>query len=102
MPIIEKTFMVTNEYQGKKYGFAMEEYEGKFSIISCEQNEDGKIWPRWCYPQIGRGKASEKVVPMKIGLGDHNMTETASACLRLIADILDGEVPQSKDDGIQF
>lgn len=103
MTIKTETFLKTFESNGREYGFALDEYEGKFSLCSVETGQDGTLYPRWCFPQIGRDKKpSEKSIPMKINMGD-DMTSAASV-LRLIADMLDGGdfTPKNDVDSIPF
>jgi len=90
MAIKEETFLVTYEKGNYKSGLALEEYNGAFSIVSCEDGKDGKLWPRWCFPQDKDKKPREKALPMKINLGDDK--PAAIALLRLMADILDGSI----------
>lgn len=91
MTIDQKTFIQTSEFKGRSYGFALDDYEGKKSLVSVETGSDGKLYARWCYPQTGKKddrKPAEKSVPMKISLGD-DMDKAADA-LRIIANLLDG------------
>lgn len=102
MAIDSRTFIQTSEFKGRSYGFALDDYDGKKSLVSVESGTDGKLYARWCYPQTGKKddrKPADKCVPMKISLGD-DMNQAADA-LRVIADMLDGGLENVGDD-IQF
>lgn len=104
MAIDESTFLVTNEYKGRRYGFALKDYEGKKSLAAVEEGKDGKLYPRWCYPQIGikdDRKPSDKCIPMQMSLGDD--IGQAADMLRVIANVLDGGIePGDIKDEVPF
>jgi len=80
MPIDESTYIETNEQY--HVGLAIDEYNGTISIASVRQY-DGKCYQRWCKPQIGKDKFSDKALPMKITIGN---AEQAERLIRVIAE----------------
>jgi len=67
MSISENTFTVTNEKYNE--GLALDEYNGTYSIISCQKAQDGKLWPKWMRMQLGKDKWSDKSSPIKVLVG---------------------------------
>jgi len=60
MSISENTFTVTNEKYNE--GIALDEYNGTYSIVSCQKAQDGKIWPKWMRMRLGKDEWSEVLV----------------------------------------
>ena len=51
-------------------GIAIEIYKNEFGICSVTEGQDGNIYPRWVYPQVGKEREpSTKAIPWKIALG---------------------------------
>lgn len=53
-----------------KDGLILEEYNGKYSLISARVGNDGKLYKQFATYQIGRDKHADKDWPVKISLGD--------------------------------
>jgi len=75
---MDKSFILIDQQYNK--GFKIEEYQGVFSLISCNQGKDGKLYNEWAIPQ-GKNREPRKkqsgdyvVIPIKIVIG-HSMEE---------------------------
>lgn len=68
------------EIPDSKYGdgVILEEYQGKWSLVSAQVGKDGKNYKRWTFPQGRDRQPTEKPIPLKITLGD---LETAADVL---------------------
>lgn len=72
--MIENTFTITNDQY--KVGCVLEEYNDSYNICAAQQGQDGKIYLRWCYNQTRDRKPSEKITPVKVGLGTRSQAIT--------------------------
>jgi len=50
-------------------GVAIEEYEGKYSIVRANKGKDGQVYSKWGYPQYKKAPI-ETAIPWKIELGN--------------------------------
>ena len=51
-------------------GIVLDEYNGKLSLCSANEGNDGKIYLQWCFPQDKDKKPRPKSLPWKITLGN--------------------------------
>ena len=51
-------------------GIALEEYEGKYSVVRANKGKDGGTYVKWGYPQGKDRSPIEKSIPWKVELGD--------------------------------
>lgn len=69
MGISAEVFIKTSEKYGS--GVAIDEYQGEFSVVAAREGQDGEVYLRWVYPQLGKDrKPAEKAIPQKITLGN--------------------------------
>jgi hypothetical protein len=66
----KKTFILMNEEY--RSGVCLNEYNGKISICSAHEDEDGTVYLDWIFPQKRDRTASDKSLPWKVELGDYN------------------------------
>lgn len=86
MAIEEKYFRMMNEKYGS--GIGIEEYNGKFSLVSARKGSDGNYYSDWAFPQDKDRKPREKAIPVKVPLGDSR--DEAIATLRHFCDLVNG------------
>lgn len=60
---------------GSEYGegVGVEEYNGTISLVLSQLGENGNVYKRWCYPQVGKkgeNKPLDKAIPWKISIGN--------------------------------
>ena len=92
-----RDFLLVDEKYGD--GVATNEYNGQWALVKAKQKPDGDIWMEWVYP-AKKNEPGEKRLPWKIPLGDR---ESASATLRLLADMIEGiRQPGEDDSDINF
>ena len=82
--IDEQSFLVTNAKYGD--GIAIDEYDGKISIVAAQQGRDDQIYARWVFPQTKDRTPTDKAIPLKITIGNDkadaiNTLEVLLACL---------------------
>lgn len=94
---MQENFTLTDQKWGR--GFKLEEYNGVFSLTSCQQNkETGTVYPEWVIPQDKDRKPRMKpdgayrVIPVKVVLGSSK--EEAIAVLDVLRVLLQGEQQQ--------
>jgi hypothetical protein len=95
MPIIPGSYVESDENYHR--GYALEEYEGKVSIVAVEIGKDGKTYMKWGFPQFfkdGERLPAEKALPWKIELGNR---QRAISSLNAMAALLGGSTVQ---DGV--
>ena len=75
-------------------GVMLDEYNGKWSLVSARQGKDGKVFMQWAYPQArdGSKKPIDKSVPWKVSFGSKDVTINA---LRHFLTILDPDNPDA-------
>ena len=75
-------------------GVLIDEYHGKWSLVSARQGKDGTVYMQWCFPQArdGSKKPIDKSVPWKVSFGNKAATINA---LRHFLTILDPDNPDS-------
>jgi hypothetical protein len=87
---------------GKSVGIKIEEYKGKYSLVSA-YNKDGDIKLKWCkIKEYDRETKEQKEVerPVKIYLGD---AATALEVVRAIMAFIEkAEIPADTSDSIPF
>jgi hypothetical protein len=72
MPIEKESFIVTEpDYNS---GIALNEYNGKLSLVSAQEGKDGQIWWRKVYPEVfdkdtKQRVVGDKAIPMGVNLG---------------------------------
>lgn len=108
MPIEFKNYIETDpEYH---QGIALNEFKGKFSIVACELGSDGKAYMQWCHmarKKNGKNTISDKVLPVKVNLGDDRF-EAIDVLHKLLsflgvgADTVPSPEDATKDDDIPF
>jgi len=82
-----------NEFIGNpesKYndGIMVNEYNGKYSLLSASEAEDGTIYMRWAFPK-GKDKGpGSKAIPLGVNLGS---AKNAAAMLRAALAAIEGE-----------
>jgi hypothetical protein len=70
----EETFIRTSEHGG----FLINEYQGKYSLNSAWESDDGTVRQNWGKRQKGKDQYAEKATPIKVDIGDK---EHATAAL---------------------
>ena len=89
---MQDNFFKTDPQYGK--GFKVDEYNGTFSLTSCQEGQDGGIYAEWVMLQDKDRKPRVKangqylVIPMKVVIG--KSAEEAIASLNQIIGILRG------------
>ena len=89
---MQENFTKTDEKWGR--GFKLEEYNGVFSLTSCQKGKDDGIYPEWVFPQDKDRKPRMKdngqymVIPVKVVIG--KSAEDAIAALQEMINILKG------------
>jgi len=73
-------------------GVMLDEYNGKWSLVSARQGKDGTVYMQWAYPQArdGTKKPIEKSVPWKVSFGSKEATISG---LRHFLEILEEGAP---------
>ena len=71
-----KDFVMTDEQY--RNGVALEEHEGKISIVRANEGKDGGVYVKWGFPQGKDRGPIAKSIPWKVELGDK---EEAAAIL---------------------
>jgi len=73
-------------------GVMLDEYNGKWSLVSARQGKDGTVYIQWAYPQArdGSKKPIDKSVPWKVSFGNKEATVSG---LRHFLSILEGDAP---------
>jgi len=67
-------------------GIALEEYNGKYSIVRAYRAKDENVYVKWGYPQKGKNPI-EKAIPWKVELGDElQAAEILNNFFRLIGE----------------
>jgi len=89
--------------EGSKYneGIMLDEYQGVLSIVNAQEGKDGKVYPRWIFPQGKDRKPAEKAdgslisVPWKITLGEPHV---ALAKLKTLISMIEADLGLPGDD----
>jgi len=95
--IIEGSYIETNEQY--KTGIAIEEYNGVYGIVACQEGKDGKIYSRWGFPEKNK-EPSAKAIPWKITLGDGEEAVKRLTMLRAV--LLGGDPSGDMDAELPF
>lgn len=66
--MIEETYIQTDDQYSQ--GIVLDEYNGKLSLCSANEGNDGKIYLQWCFPQDKDKNPRPKSLPWKITLGN--------------------------------
>jgi len=53
-------------------GVLLNEYKGSFSLVSAREDDKGKVWMEYCFPQKRDGSKEplDKSLPWKVKIGD--------------------------------
>ena len=79
---IEETYIETNS--DYRQGCALSEYNGVYSIASCNESKQNKKFMQWAYPKGKEGPA-KKEIPAQVRLGN---AKQARQILQQYADLL--------------
>ena len=79
-------------------GVLLDEYNGKFSLVSARQGKDGTVYMQWVYPQARDGSKGpiDKSVPWKVTPGDKD------AMVKMLQYFLDLLIPGGSSEEIPF
>ena len=79
---------------------SLEDYQGKYSIVSTWEGKDGSVKPNWCFRQdrVDGENVPGKAIPLKLYLGDK---AAAVSTLLQLASALGGKPPVD-DSSIPF
>jgi hypothetical protein len=94
---MEDKYFIEDPDSAYHEGVLLDEYQGKYSLVSARKGKNGKVYMSWCFPQGPDRKPREKGVPWKVTLGDK---AAAKKALLMFADILDGG--KGEADNIPF
>lgn len=81
---------------GKSNGVAIDEYNGKYSLMSVWENRDGELKPNWSYSIDRDGQDSKpgKMQPVKVYIG-----ENPAEVLQTLILMLGGKGAEPDEDG---
>ena len=101
MAIDNDNFILTNpEYD---QGFAVEEYQGKYSLTSAYLGSDGQVRAKWCFRQEKDKESGKNVagksIPIKVELGSKE--EAVERLLEALA-LLDWHPPVANPEDVPF
>lgn len=74
-----------------KGGIKLEEYQGRYSLVSCWETRDGEAKVNWCEIEYGKG-GEKKKRPVKVEIGDSALD--AKRTLSELLEMLEGGQPQ--------
>ena len=79
-------------------GVLLDEYNGKYSLVSARESKTGEIFMQWCFPQArdGSKKPIDKSVPWKVTPGDKD------AMVKMLQYFLDVLMPGGSNEQIPF
>ena len=86
----DSKFFYSNPDSQYGEGVILDEYNGRWSLVSARQGKDKQVYMQWCFPQArdGTKKPIEKSVPWKVSFGSKDATISG---LRHFLSILEGE-----------
>jgi len=79
-------------------GVLLDEYNGEFRLISSQENE-GKIYKKWCYPVGKDKKPIDKMFPIGVRMGSKTQ---AMATLKYFLEQLTNSAEPPDDDEAPF
>jgi len=82
--------------EGSEYGegLLLDEYHGKYSLVSAREAQTGEVYMQWCYPQGPDRKPREKSVPWKVNFGKKQaMIDALKYFLSILEDDGEDEAP---------
>ncbi len=71
---------------GDGYGIELQEYKGKYSLISCRE-ANGTMYQQWARYRVGKDKLADKEWPVKVVLG--NIKQARQALSQLLDQLCD-------------
>jgi len=80
-------------------GVALEEYNGKFSIVRAYRGKDGEVYVKWGYGQKNKAPM-EKAIPWKVELGSES--QAVDILRRLLKQLGADENPPIDSETIPF
>lgn len=82
-------YFIKDEDSQYSEGVLLDEYHGKYSLVSARQGNDGTVYMQWAYPQKRDGSKTpiDKAVPWKVTFGNKGQAVNA---LRHFLGLLEG------------